>query len=478
MSYKGFSISRSSLKTSYDVIIIGAGIGGLTCGNFIAKNGKSVLVVEQHFKPGGLCSSFRRKGFNFDAGAHIFGGVGNTGSFTGKIFSRLGIDLDFVYTDPFDRIHVGSETINVPANSLEYITLLKDRFPQEADNISHFFKDLLEINKSKGANLNNRLVKKYQMKTYYQMLGDYFKDENLKAVLSAQWGYVGLTAKKVSALTMSLVLISYVFEGAYSISAGSQKLPDKLAENLITQGGEILLSQRVTDIIVEDGQARGIKLEDGQMIKCGCIVSNIDARQTFFKLLPDGCLKSDFINTLNNYKESCSIFMTFLGLKGIEKDLEKIQGWYFESYEDILEKEDFLFMLGSKEANVERAGEKNFSLRISVPVFEHYHNWKEQKKVVEKKLVADFKKKFPQIAKKIVYQESASPGTIYRYSLNSKGAAYGWALMPEQDGRFRLDNLTPIQNLFLTGHWSRPNTGVASVIHSGFFVALKVIKGY
>jgi phytoene dehydrogenase-like protein len=477
MSYKGFSVPLSNLKAYYDVIIIGAGIGGLTCGNFIAKNGKRVLVIEQHFKPGGLCTSFRRKGFCFDAGAHIFGGVGNTRSFTGKIFSRLGIDLEFDYTDPFDRIHVGSETIDVPANSLDYITLLKDRFPAEADNIDHFFKDLLEINKSKGANPNNRLVKKYQMKTYYQMLSDYFNDENLKAVLSAQWGYVGLTARKVSALTMSLVLISYVFEGAYSISAGSQKLPDKLADNLITQGGEILLRQKVTDITLKDGLARGVKLEDGHQIKCGCVVSNIDARQTFFKLLPVGCLKNDFITALNNYKESCSIFMTFLGLKGVDKDLEKIQGWYFDSYDDILEKEDFLFLLGSKGEKSERPSGKNFSLRMSVPVFENVRNWKEQKNVVEKKLVSDFTKKFPQIADKIVYQESASPATIYRYTLNSKGAAYGWALMPEQDGRLRLDNLTPIRNLFLTGHWSRPNTGVASVIHSGFFVALKVIKG-
>ena len=63
------------IKDKYDVIVIGAGIGGLTCGAFLAKEGLSVLVAEQHSRPGGCCTTFQRKGFNFDAGIEYLAGA-------------------------------------------------------------------------------------------------------------------------------------------------------------------------------------------------------------------------------------------------------------------------------------------------------------------------------------------------------------------------------------------------------------------
>jgi phytoene dehydrogenase-like protein len=476
MSYKGFSIPLSKLKPSYDVIIIGAGIGGLTCANFLAKNGYSVLVVEQHYKPGGLCSSFRRKGFTFDAGAHLFGGMGNPRSLTGTILSRLNLNLDIIPQDPLDLIHIGNETITIPADSREYMSLLQDKFPREAAGIARFFEDLSEINRSKAANPDHYLVKKYKMSTYYQMLSDYFTDEDLKAILSAQWGYLGLPAKKVSALTMCLMLGSYLLDGAFVIQGGSQKLPDQLTENLIGLGGQILLTHEATDILVGDDQVTGVKLKGRQTIKGHYIVSNIDAKYTFFELLPAGCLEEGFATKLLGYKESCSMFVTFLGLKEANKLVEGIHGWHFESYNDILVKEDFFFLLVSTWDLPEIFRKGRCTLRILVPIFESGHDWQEKKMAFEKGILSNLKKRYPALGDKIVYQESASPATFYRYSRNSRGAAYGWALTPNQHGRFRLYNRTPIRNLYLTGHWSGLGTGIPSVIHSGFFTAVKIMR--
>ncbi|MBE9569555.1 MAG: NAD(P)/FAD-dependent oxidoreductase [Proteobacteria bacterium] len=476
MSYKDFSIPLSKLNSSYDVVIIGAGIGGLVCANFLAKNEYSVLVIEQHYKPGGLCTSFHRKGFVFDAGAHHLGGIGNPRSLTGMIISRLDLDLNMVSTDPFSLIHIGPETIAIPSDGRRYSTLLQDRFPREAKGIAHFFSDIADINKSKAANPNHRLVQKYEMSTYYQMLSDYFTDENLKAILSAHWGYVGLPAKKVSALTMCLTLGSYILDGGYIIEGGAQQLPNRLTENLLRHGGHILLSHEVSDVLVRDGHAWGVGLSRGQIIKARYVVSNIDAKQTFLKLLPAGCLKEGFVTKLLGYKESCSIFMTFLVLKDAAVILKEIRGWHFESYEAILNKEDFLFLLSTSADRSEKVLPRKQSLRISVPIFDHDFNWKGRKEAFEKDLLANLTKKFPALEGKILYQESASPATFYRYTRNSRGAAYGWALTPDQDGRFRLDNQTPIRNLYLTGHWSRPSTGIAPVIHSGFFAATRIMR--
>ena len=116
-----------NIKDKYDVIVIGAGIGGLTCGAFLAKEGLSVLVAEQHSKPGGYCTSFQRKGFTFDAGFDFFVGV-ETGGMVNNILAELGLkdEIDFIEPAPPSQI-MGSD-YNVPFTPLA--SLAGELFPQ------------------------------------------------------------------------------------------------------------------------------------------------------------------------------------------------------------------------------------------------------------------------------------------------------------------------------------------------------------
>src|SRR5574337_100401 len=124
------STKKDKLFPCYDVVVIGAGIAGLVCASFLAKSGKKVLIVEQHSIPGGYCTSFKRKGFNFDAAVHHIGGCGKWSN-VGRCLKILGIEIDFYPLDPMDHLIFPNFTIEIPADLNVYIERLKERYPQE-----------------------------------------------------------------------------------------------------------------------------------------------------------------------------------------------------------------------------------------------------------------------------------------------------------------------------------------------------------
>src|SRR3989338_5307146 len=127
-------------KNTYDAIIIGAGMSGLVCGCHLAKAGMKVLIVEQHDKPGGYCTSFKRKGFLFDAAAHSFGSYREDGNFR-KILVDLGIDklINVKRFDPSDIIITPDFKITFWNNSNDTINNLIHTFPSDKDGIIKYY---------------------------------------------------------------------------------------------------------------------------------------------------------------------------------------------------------------------------------------------------------------------------------------------------------------------------------------------------
>jgi phytoene dehydrogenase-like protein len=128
-----FKTLRSGPQGPYDVVVIGAGIGGLICANLIARGGLRTLLIEQHYMVGGYCSTFRRKGYTFDAATHFYPLLGNPDTMTGRLLLDLGLTTGWVKMDPVDRFHFpdGSK-FAVPADFDRYLAQLKREFPAEA----------------------------------------------------------------------------------------------------------------------------------------------------------------------------------------------------------------------------------------------------------------------------------------------------------------------------------------------------------
>ncbi len=178
---------------AYDAVIIGAGIGGLICANLLAREGLSVLLTEQHYMVGGYCSTFRRKGYTFDAATHFYPLLGNPATITGKLLLDLGITNGWVKMDPVDHFHfLDGSNFAVPADFDIYLARLKREFPEEASALDRFFEVVREVYMFGLLSYfrwrdTDRLARFRQM-TVREALDQHFQNEKLKLLLAADCG--------------------------------------------------------------------------------------------------------------------------------------------------------------------------------------------------------------------------------------------------------------------------------------------------
>lgn len=469
---RNLSIAKTDLQKRYDVIIIGAGIGGLVCGAFLAKRGKKVLIAEQHHLPGGYCTSFKRKGFLFDSAVHHIGGCSKY-SIVGRCLKELGLEMDFLRLDPMDSLVFPSFSIDIPAEIEDYIDLLQKRYPEEREKISNFFEEFIRlywaILKEQG---NSPTLARFGGLTYGEMLDSFFDNPELKTTLAGQWGYLGSPAREVSSIGMCQMLVNYLRDGAYYPRGGTQTFANALAKAFANSGGELLLSSKVEEILLNGHRPRGIRLEEGPEISSDCIVSNIDARQTFFHLMK-GEVDGEYLGRVKAMKESPSYFLLYLGL-GPEVDLKGFRRGFYHGPNN-----QWKYISAPTKVDQSLAPPGRHIITVVATMEEGYEevmDWKALKEKLTKETIDYLEGLVPNLSKHIEVVEAATPKTLERYTLNSKGAAYGWAVTLGQTGSSRLGNRTPIENLYLAGHWTNPGPGVCAVVSSGWRVANLILK--
>jgi phytoene dehydrogenase-like protein len=456
----------------YDVVVIGAGIGGLVCSALLSKKGKRVLLVEQHFQPGGYCTTFKRKGFIFDAAVHHVGGCGRY-SIVGRCLKELGLEMEFFRLDPMDSLIFPDFSIDIPAEIEDYMNLLGKRYPSEKDRIGGFFKEFVKlywaiINEASDSPTLN----KYKNMTYKEMLDGFFEEEELKRALAGQWGYLGTPPEAISCIGMCQMLVNYLRDGAYYPRGGTQNFANGLARNFTETGGELLLSTMAEEILLEDKKAVGVRLEGGGEVRAGVVVSNGDARQTLSRLIKEE-LNHTYSERLRGMKESPSYFLLYLGLDpGV--NLKGFRRGFYHGPDN-----QWKYISAPTRVDSTLAPGGRQIVNVVATMKEEYgevKDWKALKDRLTQENVDYLDGLIPGLKRHIEVVEAATPRTLERYTLNSKGAAYGWAVTPGQTGSGRLDRRTPVENLFLAGHWTNPGPGVCAVVSSGWRVANLVLR--
>src|SRR6266536_2106402 len=182
---------------SYDAIIIGSGVGGLFCGNILAKAGLKILLLERHYMLGGFCSTFRRRGFIFDAATHFYPLLGNPTTLTGKLLQDLEIPTEWVKMDPVDQFHLPNmPSFSVPADFGE----LRQAYLY---GLLYYFKGV-----------DNERARQFERFSVTDRLDAHFRDPRLKALLMADTPHWGSLPDRTSYLFDAMLRLAY-FLGNY-----------------------------------------------------------------------------------------------------------------------------------------------------------------------------------------------------------------------------------------------------------------------
>ncbi|MBU4491369.1 MAG: NAD(P)/FAD-dependent oxidoreductase [Euryarchaeota archaeon] len=490
----------------YDTVIIGAGIGGLTCGAVLAKAGKKVLIIERHTRPGGYVTSYSRDGFIFDV-PHVISGLREGASPLWKIIREIGVNIEFIELEPYQKVIYPEHEIRVYTDIEKYKQELKAVFPQDSEGIDRFYETLSKLNEEmkrlpEDFGILDLLSFPFKFPTVYRymnavfegLLNDHLKNPKLKAILASAQGYVGSPPSKVSALYYAGMLISFHYGGAWYPKGGYQKMADAFAKAFEARGGELLLNTEVKKIIIEKGKAQGVELSDGRIIKCALVVSNADTKRTFLDLVGEENLKKNFAHRIRNAELSSTGFAVHLGVK---MELEKMD----LNYGTIFVKTNGNVFLPNGKSSINSIGISIPSLHdkslapegchsmdiLLIPAPYDFNNkwlsdngkrtdaYKKLKEEMADKLIKTAELLIPDLSRNIVVKDITTPLTYERYTRASEGCWYDLAQIPSQFGVNRLASKKIIKNLLFTGSKSLYG-GIYGATTCGYQTAKRILK--
>ncbi|HET8809954.1 MAG TPA: NAD(P)/FAD-dependent oxidoreductase [Flavobacteriaceae bacterium] len=501
----------------YDAIIIGSGAGGLAAAICLAKAGKKVLVLEQHYVPGGWCHSFYVNGHRHSPGLHYIGLLGK-GESTNNLYRGLGIasDLTVFRMNPnaYERCHIENQKFNYPA-SLELLEkrLIK-RFPLEQKGISKLLKlietvhkEVLIIPNLKGfwqhltAPFRTKHMGKYGLFSLKKVVSWHVKNPLLKILISIQCGDHALPPEKAS-FPMHCALMGHYFTGGYYPMGGGGALVKAKTNRLKALGGELRTSSAVEKIVLKEKKAIGVKLQNGEEIYATYIISNADPTTTFQKLIETEKLSAKLQKKLNKTTYSLTSLILFLTVDMDVKKAGMDSGniWRFNTQNlddvfgkmtktDLLELEEFpgMFISCTTCKDPSSYDGKHHSFEVvtfvdydSFRKYEHLGNerneaYKNFKKQLSAIFMVSLEKEFPGISNHIVDMDLGTPLTNEYYVNSTKGNVYGTEKNFRQIGPFSYKTTTEFKNLYLCGA-SIVSHGVAGAAQSGVRAAAKILN--
>jgi phytoene dehydrogenase-like protein len=507
--------------TDYDAIVIGSGAGGLTTAVALARAGQRVLVLEQHYLPGGWCHSFSLDGFQFSPGVHYIGGLGEGGQLR-DVYEGLGVaeHMTFLELNPdgYDHVISAGEKFDIPKGRDNYQRRLSDRFPDQREAIGRWFDEVEAINDEIAESFRVRGVldaiklpgkKRHLLANWARSLNGLYDhagvtDPMVRTIMGSIAGDHGVGPRRASA-ALHAAVVGHYLDGGWYPKGGAKAIPKAFLKTLRKHGGEIRVRAAVEQILVEgEGDKRravGVRLASGEEIRADVVVSNADPGVTFGKLVKGEHQSAKLRLNVRRLKYSTATFSLFLA---VDMDLAAMgfdsgNYWYSKSpdldavydqgrdgralYGEI---EGLFATITTLKDRTKRKDGLHTMEIFSFAPWQAVERWQASqlgdrpdayeslKRTVIDRMLQATDRFIPGLSEHVVFQSLGTPLTNRDYVAATDGNIYGIEKTRTQLGPLSFGVTTEIGGLYLCGA-STIAHGVAGATYSGIAAARKIL---
>jgi len=505
--------------TSFDAIVIGSGIGGLSVAALLAKHaGKRVLILERHTTAGGFTHTFSRKGWEWDVGLHYIGQV-SQGSMLRGLFDEV-TDGSLEWEpmgDVYDTVVIDGERWEYVAGREAWRERMGSYFPDEIEAIDRYLKLVQEAIGSSQGFFSEKAVPapvallagpwmrrrflRHADRTVGEVLDGLTDNPTLKAVLAAQLGDYGLPPAQASFAIHAMVFNHYLEGGAYPVG-GSARIAEAVAPLIEAAGGQIVIGAEVSTVLVEGGRAVGVRMTDDRELRAELVISDAGVPNTVFRLLPEGAPGRDaLLATLKGTARSASHVCLYAGLEHTDSELglDRSNLWVYPSTD---QDGDFARYLADPEAplplvflSFPSAKDPDFARRypgkatieiVSIAPYDRFAQWADTtwmkrgedyeaiKEELSRRLIEVLEREVPQVAGKIAYHELSTPLSTRHFAAYDKGEIYGLEHTPARFRERALKPRTGLKGFYLTGQ-DACTAGIAGALFGGVLAASSIL---
>jgi phytoene dehydrogenase-like protein len=487
------------------IIIIGAGFSGLAAGIYARLNGYSTQIFEMHDKPGGLCTSWDRKGYTFDGCVHwLVGSSPRSGMHdmweeTGVAQNREFINMDeylrledssgrtlIFYTD-VDRLenHLLEFSPRDEKPIMEFIEGIKMcipfDFPSKHDS---FFKKLRKQTKTVANFIIKGKKMQYWMKITSEEFSQRFKDPMLREAFKEIW---------IPEFSMLFMLFTFAYlhnkNAGYPVG-GSMPMSRALEAKYKELGGIISYKSRVKKIITSGNKAVGIRLEDGTEHSTARVISAADGYTTIFNMLEGKYGNDKIYEPYEKWPLFPSVIFVSLGVNRTFKEIPLlVSGLTFHLKQPVeigdTIREKLSVHIYNQDPTMAPAGKT----AITVILESDYEYWKRleqnktsynsKKEEIGRTIVELLDQRFPGISSLVEVIDVATPLTFEHYTGNWKGSFEGWLITPENSKVLMnpmQQTLPDLKNFYMCGQWVEPGGGLPTAIMSGRRLIKRICK--